>query len=52
METPEANAPLVRITEMESGQLLAVATLVAAVLFGVAGVIGALGYLVAVARAK
>jgi hypothetical protein len=52
METSEASAPLARISQMESGQILAVATLVAAVLFGVAGVIGALGYLVAVSRSR
>jgi len=40
------------VAEMAPGQLLAVAAVVAAVLFGLAGVIGALGYLVAVSRSR
>lgn len=52
METPLASTPIARITRMEAGQIFALATLVAAVLFGAAGVIGALGYQVAVARSR
>jgi hypothetical protein len=38
------------IADMRPGQLLAIAAVVAAVLFGIAGLIGAIGYLVSVSR--
>jgi len=38
------------ITDMKPGQLLAIAAIVAALLFGIAGLIGAIGYLVSVSR--
>jgi hypothetical protein len=40
----------VPIAEMRPGQLLAIAAVVAVILFGIAGLIGAIGYLVSVSR--
>jgi hypothetical protein len=50
MQAIERHGRSAAIADMSSGQLLAIATVVAAVLFGVAGVIGAIGYLVSVSR--
>jgi hypothetical protein len=50
MQAIEGNGRSTGIADMSPGQLLAIAVIVAAVLFGVAGVIGAIGYLVSVSR--
>ncbi|MDO8915967.1 MAG: hypothetical protein Q7W16_07795 [Coriobacteriia bacterium] len=50
MQAIEGNGRSTGIAGMRPGQLLAIAAVVAAVLFGVAGVIGAIGYLVSVSR--
>jgi hypothetical protein len=50
MQAIEGNGRSTGIADMRPGQFLALAAVVAAVLFGVAGVIGAIGYLVSVSR--
>jgi branched-subunit amino acid ABC-type transport system permease component len=50
MRAIEGNGRSAGIAGMRPGQLLAIAAVVAAVLFGIAGVIGAVGYLVSVSR--
>ncbi len=50
MQAIESNGRSTAMTDMRPGQLLAIAAVVAAVLFGIAGVIGAIGYLVSVSR--
>jgi hypothetical protein len=50
MDAIEGSRPLAAITDMKPGQLLAIAAVVAALLFGIAGLIGAIGYLVSVSR--
>lgn len=52
MDALESNGPLAPIARLKPGQLLAIAAVVAALLFGIAGVFGALGYLVSVSRAR
>lgn len=39
-----------RLARMEPGRILALAALVSAVLFGLAGLVGAFGYLISVSR--
>lgn len=41
---------LARVTGLEPDRMLALAALVASLLFGLAGLVGAVGYLVAVSR--
>lgn len=50
MAAVEGDRSLARISDVEPRQLLALAAVVAALLFGVAGVIGAIGYTVSVIR--
>ena len=50
VSTVEDTQPLARAADMRPGQLLAVAAVVAAVLFGLAGLIGAVGYLITATR--
>jgi len=52
MGVVEGNGRLARIADLAPGQLLAMAAVVAALLFGLAGLIGAIGYLVAVSRSR
>jgi hypothetical protein len=46
----EGSGHLVPVADLSPGQLRAIALVVAAVLFGLAGVIGAIGYLASVTR--
>ena len=46
----EDNGPLAPIADLEPRQLLGIAAVVAALLFGLAGLIGAIGYVVSVTR--
>ena len=48
----ESDRRLAVVATWAPGQLLAVAAVLAALLFGLAGVIGAIGYLVAVSRSR
>jgi hypothetical protein len=48
----DGDGVLTTIRDLEPGQLYAVAAVVAALLFGIAGLIGAIGYLVSVARTR
>jgi hypothetical protein len=50
MRAVEGNGRLAPVGDLSPGQLRAVAVVVAAVLFGLAGLIGAIGYLVSVTR--
>jgi hypothetical protein len=50
MNTVEPSGRLATITDLTPRQLWAIAGVVAAVLFGLAGLVGAVGYLVAVSR--
>jgi hypothetical protein len=50
MGADEGYGRLSRIADLNTGQLLAMAAVVAALLFGLAGLIGAIGYLVSVTR--
>jgi hypothetical protein len=50
MQAIERTGRSAGIADMKPGQLLAIAAVVAAVLFGIAGLIGAIGYLVSVSR--
>ncbi|MDO8949437.1 MAG: hypothetical protein Q8S43_08845 [Actinomycetota bacterium] len=52
MHALEGNGRSAAIADVRPGQLLAVAAVVAAVLFGFAGLIGAIGYLVSVSRKR
>lgn len=52
VDAVESNGPLAPTARFEPGQLLAIAAVVAAVLFGLAGLIGAVGYLVCVSRTR
>jgi hypothetical protein len=46
----EGNGRVARTADWNVGRLLALAAVVAALLFGLAGLIGAIGYLVSVSR--
>ena len=50
MDAVEHSVRSTQVADLRPGQLLAMAAVVAAVLFGLAGVIGAIGYLVSVSR--
>jgi hypothetical protein len=50
MNTAEVSGRLARVAALSPEQLRAIAVVVAAVLFGLAGLIGAIGYLVSVTR--